>query len=205
VLPFTILAALGMSEPPGSWRLSSYLYTAIISGGLIGPGICEEIGWRGFALPHLQRRYSAFTSSLIVGVAWAFWHWPNYVIPSDPPPWWRFAALVPMSMAASILFTWVYNSTGGNLFAVVVLHGAIYAALNVSPAADSAVAAQEGVIGPLLYAIIAIVLVWRYGAVNLSWRTRVVTDSPNQDAAPNGGPATPVGNSEVTQGPPSVS
>jgi len=176
VLPFTILAALGVSDPPPSWQLSTYLYSAMISGGLIGPGLCEEIGWRGFALPHLQRRYSAFVSSLIIGLAWAFWHWPNFVIPSDPPPWWQLAAFVPMSMAASVLFTWVYNSTGGNLFAVVVLHGAIYAAPIVSPSPDSAVAARQDVIVPLLYAIIAIGLVWRYGAANLSWRGRVVAE-----------------------------
>jgi membrane protease YdiL (CAAX protease family) len=180
VLPFTILAALDVSDPSRPWRLSTYLYSAIISGGLIGPGLCEEIGWRGFAVPHLQRRYSALVSSLIIGVAWAFWHWPNFVIPSDPPPWWQFVALVPMSMVASVLFTWVYNSTGGSLFAVVVLHGAVVAASSLSPSPDSAVAARLHVIVPLLYAIIAIRLVWRYGAVNLSWRGRVVTGSPNQ-------------------------
>lgn len=180
VLPFTILAALAGSDPPSSWQLSTYLYGAIISGGLIGPGICEEIGWRGFALPQLQRRYSALVSSLIVGVAWALWHWPNYFIPSEPPPWWQFVALVPMGMAASVLYTWVYNSTGGSLFAVVVLHGATVAVPNLSPALDAEVAVLQRVIVPLLYAIIAIGLVWRYGAANLSWRDRVVTGSPNQ-------------------------
>lgn len=182
VLPYTILAALDVSNPPRSWGLSTYLYSAVISGGLIGPGLCEEIGWRGFALPQLQRRYSALVSSLIIGVAWAFWHWPNYVIPSDPPPWWQFVALVPMSMAASVLFTWVYNSTGGSLFAVVVLHGAVVAASSLTPSPDSAAAARQEVIVPLLYSlypIIAIGLVWRYGAANLSWRGRVVAGSPN--------------------------
>jgi uncharacterized protein len=31
---------------------------------------CEEIGWRGFALPHLQKRYNALISTLIVGLLW---------------------------------------------------------------------------------------------------------------------------------------
>jgi uncharacterized protein len=178
VVPFTILAPGAVSEALSSWRLSTYLYVAIIAGGLIGAGLCEEIGWRGFALPHLQRRYSALVSSLIIGVAWALWHWPNYFIASiHPSPFLAFAAAIPMGMAASILYTWVYNSTGGSLFAVVVLHGATVAPL---PSLGADVVVLQRVIVPLLYATIAIGLVWRYGAANLSWRDRVVPDSSNE-------------------------
>ncbi len=165
-LPLGILAALGASVPAPSWhRLSSYLYGAVIGGGLIGPGMFEEIGWRGFALPHLQCRYSALVSSLIIGVVWAFWHFPNFVLPSDPSPWWHLLVFVPLIMSLSVIFTWVFNSTGGNLFAVVVLHGAIYAALGLCPASDPGVAAREDVIFGLLFAVIAAGLVWRYGAL----------------------------------------
>jgi uncharacterized protein len=181
VVPVAILAALGVSGPSPAWRLSSYLYSAIISNGLIGAGICEEIGWRGFALPHLQRRYSALVSSVIVGVAWGLWHWPNFVIPSDGPPWWQaVAVLVPMGIVVSILYTWVYNSTGGSIFACVLLHGATVAVSSLAPTPDSAAAARLQMIIPLLYAIVAIGLVWRDGAANLSWRARVVTGAADQ-------------------------
>ena len=178
VLPLTILGT-----PPDSWSLSTYLFGAIISGGLIGPGLCEELGWRGFALPQLQRRYSALVSSLIIGVAWALWHWPNYFIVSIPHPFWSFAASIPMGMAAAILYTWVYNSTGGSLFAVVVLHGATVSTPSLPASAGSAVT----VIVPSLYVIIAIGLVCRYGAENLSWRNRVVAEPPNNAVNPSGG------------------
>jgi len=171
-LPLMILSA-----PPDRWSLSTYVYGAIISGGLIGSGMCEEIGWRGFALPHLQRRYSALVSSLIIGVAWALWHWPNYFVSSiHSHPLWAFAAAIPMGMAASVLYTWVYNSTGGSLFAVIVLHGATAATPSLPASAGSAVA----LIIPSLYVITAIGLVCRYGATNLSWRERVIAESPNQ-------------------------
>jgi len=190
VLPLGILATLGVSLPPPDWhRLPHYVYGAVVSGGFIGPGLFEEIGWRGFALPHLQRRYSALVSSLIIGLVWAVWHLPNFVIPSEQPLWWHLLAFIPLIMALSVLFTWAYNSTGGSLFAVVLLHGAIYAALQMCLAPNEGVSAREDVICLLLFAVIAVGLVWRYGAANLSWRDRVVAEPPNQGAAANARPA----------------
>jgi uncharacterized protein len=181
VVPFTIVSTFGGSNPLDSWSLSNYLYGAIVSGGLFGSGMCEELGWRGFALPLLQRRYSALASSLIIGVAWALWHWPNYFIASIySHPFWAFAAAIPMGVAASILYTWAYNSTGGSLFTVIVLHGATVATPSIQASAGF-----TAVIIPSLYVIFAIALVWRYGAVNLSWRERVVAEPPNNAVDPS--------------------
>ena len=176
VLPVKILAALAVSVPHLSWEgWPHYLYGAVIGEGLIGPGLFEEIGWRGFALPYLQRRYSALVSSLIIGLVWAFWHFPNFLAftPSD------LAEFVPKVIALSLIFTWVYNSTGGSLFAVVVLHGAIIASAKLFDCPDAGVSLREDVIAGLLYAVIAVGLVWRYGAANLSWRDRVVAEPSN--------------------------
>ena len=45
-----------------------YLYSIIFG------GLSEEPGWRGFALPRLQAKFSPLVSSLILGVFWAVWH-----------------------------------------------------------------------------------------------------------------------------------
>jgi uncharacterized protein len=187
VISYIILSALRADSVPSlTLEWTEYLYGAVIGGGFLGPGICEEIGWRGFALPHLQRRYSALTSSLIIGLAWGLWHWPNYLFPADSH-WWLLLALIPMALGTSVVFTWVYNSTGGSLLAVVVLHGAIYSASVLSRAApDLGFSLRREAIGLLAYAAIVSVLVLRYGAANLSLRDRVVVHPPNTRVSPNG-------------------
>jgi membrane protease YdiL (CAAX protease family) len=176
VLTVRILAALGVAVPPLSWEgWSNYLHGAVIGGGLMGPGLFEEIGWRGFALPHLQRRYSALVSSLIIGLVWAFWHFPNFFAFTPS----MLAVFVPMGMVLSLIYTWAYNSTGGSLFAVVLLHGATIASGKLFAGPAAGVSLGQGVIAGLPYAVIAAGLVWRYGAANLSWRDRVVAEPPN--------------------------
>lgn len=172
-----LLVALGVAVPPvpgGGW--ADYLRGALIGQGLIGAGLFEEIGWRGFALPRLQRRCSALMSSLIIGLAWAFWHFPNLFIFQSLISWAQVAAYVPYVMALSVVFTWIYNSTGGSLFAVVLLHGAIDTSWSLFASVESPL--QTATAG-LLYAVIAGGLVWRYGAANLSWRDLTATGPPS--------------------------
>lgn len=135
ILPLTALAGvilavlLGQSVPEPaiaghSWQvwipalLSSFLLTVFFSGG-----ICEELGWRGFLLPELQKRFSPLTSSLIIAPIWTFWHLPIYLNGIRP-----VAGLVPffaMVIILSIIFTWLYNRTGGSVLLVVLLHAAV--------------------------------------------------------------------------------
>ena len=86
---------------------------------LSGP-LSEEAGWRGFALPRLQERHSALTAAIVIGVVWTFWHVPVYFMPGHtiiPLP-----MFLPVTIGLSILFTWVYNNTGGSLLATVLMH-----------------------------------------------------------------------------------
>jgi membrane protease YdiL (CAAX protease family) len=42
--------------------------------------IIEETGWRGYALPRLLAQYNPQISSIILGVVWATWHVPLFLI-----------------------------------------------------------------------------------------------------------------------------
>lgn len=88
-------------------------------------GLGEEIGWRGFALPHLQKRQSAGAAAITLGILWATWHLPAFfyrdtLMAMGPLGFPMFA----MSMLfVSVLFAWLYNSSGGSLLPVILFHG----------------------------------------------------------------------------------
>jgi membrane protease YdiL (CAAX protease family) len=82
----------------------------------------EEAGWRGFALPRLQQRWSALLSSLILGVVWAFWHLPFYIDPDMAAGHIPLPIFTVICIVLSILFTWIYNNTGGSLVGTMLAH-----------------------------------------------------------------------------------
>ncbi len=85
----------------------------------------EEVGWRGFLLPHLLQRYPPLTSSLILGVVWAVWHLPNFLLPNYPHYGLPFSAFLVTAMGFSVLFTWLYLSTAGSLVIAIIFHAAL--------------------------------------------------------------------------------
>ena len=55
------------------------LFPMILS-GIIGGPLAEELGWRGFALDRMVRRWGLLTASLVLGVIWWAWHLPLFFI-----------------------------------------------------------------------------------------------------------------------------
>lgn len=108
--------------PEFEWVSQPWLLVNFIAISFVGGGFCEEFGWRGYALDRLQVKWNALVSSLILGVVWTFWHLPVWFITGDPhqnDPFFLFLLSITF---LSILFTWLYNNTNGNLFVAVVFH-----------------------------------------------------------------------------------
>jgi len=89
--------------------------------------IPEEVGWRGFALPRLQARAGPVYVSLVVGALWALWHLPTFFDPRAVQSGISFPLFLAGTLSGSILFTWVFNRTGGSLLMVAVLHSSFNA------------------------------------------------------------------------------
>jgi membrane protease YdiL (CAAX protease family) len=90
-------------------------------------GFGEEVGWRGFALPRLQSRASAFRASLVLAFGWAVWHAPLFAFTPGLSNLGFVGAIgwfVSLCLG-SILLTWLFNSSGGSVAAVALFHSAL--------------------------------------------------------------------------------
>jgi uncharacterized protein len=89
--------------------------------------IPEETGWRGFALPRLQRSWGPVLASLVVGSLWGLWHLPDFFYLQAVQSGISFPLFFAGTVSTSILFTWVFNGTGGSLLMVSILHSSFNA------------------------------------------------------------------------------
>ncbi len=166
IVSAAFLAAVARGAPGPEWDLSSLVQLATtVATTLIVVGLFEELGWRGYLLPLLQRRRRALDAALLVGVAWLPWHLPELISDSSqrPPP--QFAIIV---MAQSVLLAWLYNNTSGSLPVVMLFHASF------NSFARFLLAGVEGIhyqtawwVMAVLTALSAVVAVWHAGSRSL--------------------------------------
>ncbi len=89
---------------------------------VVDPGATDELGWRGFALPLLQSRFSALWSSVILGSVWAVWHLPAFYISGLTQTTLAFPVFLLVSICLTILMTAIYNRTGGSIPLMILFH-----------------------------------------------------------------------------------
>jgi membrane protease YdiL (CAAX protease family) len=129
-----IFAVLLSRLVTGDWPNLSLLGEADYLGNIGIPGVLllwffsygmgEEVGWRGFALPRLQRTRPAANAALLLGLIWACWHLPAFLYRDTYVEMGLlgFPMLLVSVCFASVMFAWLYNSTGGSLLLVILFH-----------------------------------------------------------------------------------
>ena len=120
-----------------------------LHGFFFAGGINEESGWRGFALPVLQRRFCPLAAALIVWVFWALWHLPIDVTSGDAVSSILVNRLFFNAMW-SVLFMWVFNRTKGSVLAPALFHPSMNTSGDLLPATDAAT---------VLFAILVLVVI----------------------------------------------
>jgi membrane protease YdiL (CAAX protease family) len=131
---FPTLLALSVFSPaflPGILTAGDKVSLVIfaVAVGLVNPWI-EEVGWTGFAVPDLGKRYTVLANGLIVGIVWGAWHFLSNL-------WGASSVTVPLVLfMPAILFSflppfrvlmvWVYDRTR-SLLVAVIMHGSLNA------------------------------------------------------------------------------
>lgn len=93
---------------------------ALLPALLIGP--VEELGWRGVALPVLQRRLAPLWAALVVGVVAAVWHTPAFLMSGTKQSAWSFGPFFLGVVAISVILTAMFNAARGSLLVAVLFH-----------------------------------------------------------------------------------
>ena len=130
---------------------------------------------------------------MILGTLWALWHLPLFFNPdlaySDLP----FVIQFTIQVAWAILFTWVFNSTGGSLFMAILMHAVLNASgqlwkvmpeYSVEPASAAEAAAQTvhiNIMSAVVVGVASVAVVLVYGARNLSRRPRQKLAGPGDE------------------------
>jgi uncharacterized protein len=107
------------------WSLLLSTFLPLVGFGIILPSIAEEPGWRGFALPRLQQRHGPVVASLILGSLHGLWHLPALMAMNfGPLPLANYVPFMLTAAFATVIYTWVYNHTGGSILIAILLHAA---------------------------------------------------------------------------------
>jgi len=93
---------------------------ALVIALFIGP--IEEFGWRGVALPLLQRKFAPLWAGLILGAIWALWHVPAFLLSGTPQSSWSFVPFFIGVVTIAVILTPMFNAARGSLLIAALFH-----------------------------------------------------------------------------------
>ena len=138
-------------------------------------GVAEEPGFRGFALDRLLKFHSALMATLMIWVLHTIWHLPLLLNGSET------LLLIPIILAGSFVFTWIYQGTGNSVLLVMIFH----AVVNSSQAYFGSLFAgveqeRQLILMTAVYAAFVVVLVVKNWA-NFSRQPEIKAESPTAE------------------------
>ena len=142
--------------------------TALVFAAIKGP--VEEFGWRGLALPLLQRKFAPAWAGLILGVIWGLWHVPAFLLSGTQQSEWSFTAFFAGCLAISVIATAIFNESNGSILLSAFFH---FSLMNpIFPDAQP--------YDTYLLIVVAVIIVWRKRNNMLTKQVAVVEVIPDQ-------------------------
>ena len=116
-IDYWILSLSGTSIPSLQFSLVTFLSYSTVFFMAFG----EELGLTGYAIDSLQQRYSALMSGILLGLVWAGYHIPGFIISGYYSFEWIFWHAI-YTIVGRVLFVWIYNNSGKSLFSMALFH-----------------------------------------------------------------------------------
>jgi len=120
----------------GGFDIMAFLsIPTILFAGLYAGPLGEELGWRGFLLPELQKSYANLNSAIIIGFIWFIWHIPLWWAPFGTLVSGEPISLIPvftyftMLICLSIIITWLVINSKGSVLIALLFHLSINAGI----------------------------------------------------------------------------
>ena len=119
------LSVAAGATPPSLTFSSVTTFLLVFAMRLVNPTdgpLGEEPGWRGFAQPGLQARWSPLLSTAVLAVLIAGWHVPLFFLEDgglQPPV--LIGGLM-TTVAVTFWYAWLFNRTGGSVLLVLMAH-----------------------------------------------------------------------------------
>ncbi len=154
VLSYGVMRVTGVPLPTP--QFSAPAAVALFLGFFLGAA-GEELGWSGYIIDRLQRRWTALQASVLVGFVWAAWHLVPLVQANRRWPW--IAGWCLSTVAQRILIVWIYNNTNKSVFGAILFHAMSNLAWQLFPNQGSHY--DPRVSGPIVAVVAAVVtVVW---------------------------------------------
>ncbi|MEO6086346.1 MAG: CPBP family intramembrane glutamic endopeptidase [Umezawaea sp.] len=110
-------------------------------------GYGEEIGWRGYLQPTVQRKHNALTTAVLVSLVWAGWHLPLFGITPTyrAMPAIGFVGFYFSLLVGALVLAWLYIGSRGSILVVAVFHAVFDIATN-TPTTTSSIPTLMGAV-----------------------------------------------------------
>ncbi len=184
-LTFFIESMLGGDIPPLESVLQTlnqpYALLVFLITMLIGGPLAEELGWRGFALDHMQKKWSPLGASLLLGSLHAVWHLPLFFMAGTSQGsmgvgtslFWLWVIQV---VAGAIVFTWAYNNNHRSILSAVLIHFMSNATFTIIAQLGKALPVRTEIIRTALTVFFAAIIV-------VIPRSKIMTLRPSNEQA----------------------
>ncbi len=159
---------------PSWWMFIPYLLLMMFFGG--GQ---EEFGWRGYALPRLEKWSGIWLGNIILAVVWACWHLPLWFITGASQNYMNFGGFLLLVTGYSFIFSWIREISGNRPFSGLLVHGVANAFIPFLPT----LLMQQDVPQPRFW--IWVSLTFLTGVIITLFRTQKAASSARVSAVPS--------------------